>query len=118
MGGDTTSETAYESNSEGCMDIDFRLWMLQPHVVVIPSPSELSEDICVMIEAAGLYYRYRSFGADYTSQDIVAKDLGLVLLMEYMEPSRSRGLRQVSGSLNSCGVKTLVDELTFSLQYG
>jgi hypothetical protein len=100
------------------MDIDFRLWMLQPHVVVIPSPSELSEDICVMIEAAGLYYRYRSFGADYTSQDIVAKDLGLVLLMEYMEPSRSRGLRQVSGSLNSCGVKTLVDELTFSLQYG
>ncbi|KAL7543443.1 hypothetical protein ACHAXR_012723, partial [Thalassiosira sp. AJA248-18] len=36
---------------------------------------------------------------------------------EYLEASLSRGLRQVSGSLSSCGVKTLVDGLSFSLRY-
>lgn len=101
------------NNDNECMDIDFRLWMLQPHVVV---PS--LEDICVMVEATGFYYCYRSFGANYSSQEITAKDLGIVLLAEYMEPSRSRGLRQVSGCLNSCGVKTLVEGLSFSLHYG
>ena len=101
---------------EECMSIDFRLWMIKPHVV-IPSSSDLSQDPCVMLETDGLYYRYKSFGVNYSSQDIVAKDLGIIVLREYMEASRSRGLRQVSGSLANCGVKTLIDGLSFSLRY-
>ena len=97
-----------------CLDIDFRLWMIKPHVII---PSE--HDLCLMVETAGFYYRYKSFGINYSSQDILAKDLGIVVLKEYMEPSISRGLRQVSGSLlsNDCGAKTLVDGLSFSVRY-
>jgi len=97
-----------------CLDIDFRMWMIKPHVIV---PSE--DDLCLMVETAGFYYCYKSFGINYSSQDILAKDLGIVVLKEYMEPSISRGLRQVSGSLlsNDCGAKTLVDGLSFSVRY-
>lgn len=113
--GDTGLESLNECD-DSCLSIDFRLWMIKPHVIIPPS-SESSEDLCVMIEAAGLYYRYKSFGFNFSSQDVVAKDLGIGVLREYMEPSISRGLRQVSGSLSSCGVKTLVDGLSFSLRY-
>lgn len=113
--GDSLLETANGSDDD-CLSIDFRLWMIEPHVI-IPSSSETLEDICVMVEASGFYYRYNSFGLNYSSQDIMAKGLGLVVLREYMEPSESRGLRQVSGSLASCGIKTLVDGLSFSLRY-
>ena len=100
-------------DNDECMSIDFRLWMIQPHVII---PSD--DEICVMLEAAGLYYRYKSFGVNYSSQEIVARDLGIVVLREYMEPSLSRGIRQVSGSLLSgCGAKTLIDGLSFSIRY-
>lgn len=113
--GDAALEAANKGEDE-CLSIDFRMWMIDPHVM-IPSSSQVPDDICVMLEAAGLYYRYKSFGSDYSSQEVVAKDLGIVVLREYMEPSISRGLRQVSGALSSCGVKTLVDGLSFSLRY-
>ena len=114
--GDTVLETVDECDN-GCLNIDFHLWMIKPHFIIIPSPSDILEDPCVMLEAAGLYYRYKSFGVNYSSQNVVVKDLGIAVLVEYMEPSISRGLHQVSGSLNSCGVKTLVDGLSFSLRY-
>jgi hypothetical protein len=105
--GDESSEL----NDNG-LNIDFRLWMIKPHVI-IPSSSE----VYVMFEAAGLYYRYKSFGQNYSSQEVVAKDLGIVVLGEYTSPSMCRGLRQVSGSLSSCGVQTLIEDMSFSLKY-
>lgn len=98
-----------------CLSIDFRLWLTDPHVI-IPSTSE-ADATCLMLEGAGLHYRYRSFGLDFSSQDIVAKDLGIVVLSKYIEPELSRGVRQVSGSLLSSGAKTLVDRLSFSVKY-
>ena len=96
-----------------CLNIDFRLWAINPHVTI---PSE--DDLHVMLEAGGLYYRYKSLGLNYSSQEIVARDLAIVVLKEYMDPSISRGIRQVSGSLLSgCGAKTLVDGLSFSIRY-
>lgn len=106
--GDATLESS--ELDDNCLD--FRLWMMRPHVI-IPSSSELY----MMFEAAGLYYRYKSIGQNYSSQEIVARDLGIVALGEYMCPSISRGLRQVSGSLISCGIQTLIEEMSFSLKY-
>ena len=97
---------------DNCLNIDFRLWMIRPQVM-IPSSSELF----MMFEAEGFYYRYKSIGQNYSSQEIVTRDLGLVVLGEYMCPSISRGLRQVSGSLSSCGVQTLIEGMSFSLRY-
>ncbi len=81
--------------------------------MIVPSSSELY----MMVEAAGFYYRYKSFGQHNSSQEVIAKDLGIVILGEYLGPSKSRGLRQVSGSLRSCGVQTLIEEMSFSLRY-
>ncbi len=107
-------DASFESSEldDNSLNIDFRLWMIKPHVI-IPSSSELY----VMFEAVGLYYRYKSFGQNYSSQEIVAKDLGIVVLGEYTSPSICRGLRQVSGSLSSCGVQTLIEDMSFSLRY-
>jgi hypothetical protein len=98
-----------------CLSIDFRLWLTDPNVI-IPSTSE-ADAMCLMLEGTGLYYRYRSFGLHFSSQDIVAKDLGIVVLSRYTEPELSRGVRQVSGSLSSSGAKTLVDGLSLSVKY-
>eukprot|EP00986_Skeletonema_menzelii_P013164 scaffold7491_cov142-Skeletonema_menzelii.AAC.15 len=98
-----------------CLDIDFRLWLTDPHVI-IPTSSNVDE-ICLMLESAGLHYRYKSFGLHFSSQDILAKDLGIVVLSTYIEADLSRGTRQVSGSLSSSGAKTLVDRLSFSVKY-
>ena len=98
-----------------CLSIDFRLWLADPHVV-IPSSSN-ADATCLMLEGAGLQYRYKSFGLHFSSQDIVAKDLGIVVLSKYVQPDLSRGIRQVSGSLLSCGSKTLVDGLSASVKY-
>eukprot|EP00985_Skeletonema_marinoi_P012126 scaffold5803_cov164-Skeletonema_marinoi.AAC.2 len=98
-----------------CLNIDFRLWLTDPHVI-IPTSSEVNAT-CLMLEGAGLYYRYKSFGLHFSSQDIVAKDLGIVVLSTYIEPDLSRGVRQVSGSLLSSGAKTLVDRLSISVKY-
>jgi hypothetical protein len=99
------------------LDIDFRLWLTRPHVI-IPSTSGSHSGVCIMIEAdAGVHYRYKSYGASYSSQDIVAKDIGIVALREFMDSSVSRGRRQVSGCLQSSGAQTLIDGLSFSVQY-
>ena len=98
-----------------CLDIDFRLWLTDPHVI-IPTSSKV-DATCLMLESAGLHYRYKSFGLHFSSQDILAKDLGMVVLSTYIEADLSRGIRQVSGSLSSSGAKTLVDGLSFSLKY-
>ena len=98
-----------------CLSIDFRLWLTDPHVI-IPSSSE-ADATCLMLEGTGLLYRYKSFGLHFSSQDIVAKDLGIVVLSKYIEPDLSRGIRQVSGSLLSSGAKTLVDRLSISVKY-
>ena len=105
-----------DQSDTACLSIDFRLWLISPHVVI---PSNVAiDDTCIMIEAmSGVYYRFKSFGINYSSQDVVAKDLGIIALREYMEPAVSRGLRQVSGSLANCGVKTLIDGLSFSVKY-
>ena len=97
---------------DNCLNVDFRLWTIRPQCM-IPSSSELY----VMFEAEGFYYRYKSIGQNHSSQEIVARDLGIVVLGEYMRPSISRGLRQVSGSLSSCGIQTLIEGMSFSLRY-
>lgn len=98
-----------------CLDIDFRLWLIDPHVI-IPTSSEV-DATCLMLESAGLHYRYKSLGLHFSSQDIIAKDLGIVVLSTHLEADLSRGVRQVSGSLLSSGAKTLVDKLSFSVKY-
>lgn len=113
--GRNASATEEQSDSD-CMSIDFRMFLIKPHILV-PSTSGEHSGLCVMLETMGLHYRYKSFGLDYSSQDIVARDLEIVVLSEYMEPSISRGLRQVSGSLSSCGVKTLIEGMSFSIKY-
>ncbi len=92
--------------------VDFRLWLINPNLI-IPSSSEA----CLMLEAGGFFYRYISVDDNYSSQDIVANDLGIILMSEFIGPSKCRGLRHISGSLSSCGIKTLVDEMSFSMRY-
>jgi hypothetical protein len=99
------------------LDIDFRLWLTRPHLV-IPSSSRSHSGVCIMLEAeSGIYYRFKSFGLSYSSQDIFAKDLGIVALREHVDSSLSRGRRQVSGCLQNTGAQTLIDGLSFSIQY-
>ena len=101
----------------GSLDIDFRLWLTNPHLI-IPSSAEKHGGLCIMLEAtSGIHYRYKSYGVSYSSQDVVAKDLAIVALREYMESSVSRRRRQVSGCLKSTGAQTLIDGLSFSVQY-
>jgi len=96
------------------LSIDFRLWLINPHLII---PSSSSTEPCIMFEAGGIFYRYISVGTSYSSQEMVANDLGIIAMSEYMSPLTSRGLRHISGSLGSCGVKTLVDEMSFSMRY-
>jgi hypothetical protein len=100
------------------LDIDFRLWLTRPHLI-IPSRSEIHCGACIMIdgESGGFHYRYKSYGASHSSQDIVVKDMGIVALRECVSSTLSRGWRQVSGSLQSSGAQTLIDGLSFSMQY-
>eukprot|EP00804_Cyclotella_cryptica_P020229 CCRYP_010930-RC/>CCRYP_010930-RC protein AED:0.04 eAED:0.04 QI:95/1/1/1/0.91/0.91/24/65/5640 len=99
-----------------CLDVDFRLFLTRPHQI-IPSPSGVHGGVCIMLEASGLHYRYKSFGPNYSSQTIVTNDLAIVAMGEYRDPSTSRGLRQVSGCLRTSGAQTLIDGLSFSIQY-
>ena len=102
---------------QDCLNIDFRLWLIAPNLIV-PSSSVTRDAVCVMVEATtGIHYRYKSQGPAYSSQEIVAKDLGVVVLREYAGSPVSRGRRQVSGCLQSSGAQTLIDDLSFSIQY-
>ena len=109
MYGNAVSEAS--GVDDNCLNVDFRMWLIKPHVI-IPSSSEQ----CVMFEAGGLFYHFKSLGKKYSSQEVVASDLAIVVLGEYISPSRCRGLRQVSGTLSSCAVKTLIEDMTFSLR--
>ena len=102
---------------QGGLNIDFRLWLTAPNLIV-PSPSSARDEFCVMVEATtGIHYRYKSEGTSYFSQEIVAKGIGIVALREYADSSVSRGRRQVSGCLQSCGAQTIIDGLSFLMQY-
>ena len=98
------------------LNMDFRLWLANPNLV-IPSRTGEREEMCIMLETDGLYYRYRSFGSNYSSQEILGNGLAVVVLSNYVHQS-SRGLRQVSGSVATYGYpRTLVDDLSFSAIY-
>lgn len=96
--------------------MDFRLWLTNPNLV-IPSRTGERDKMCIMLETDGLYYRYRSFGSDYSSQEVLANGLAIVVLNNFVHQC-SRGLRQVSGSVATYGYpRTLVDDLSFSVIY-
>lgn len=109
-------DTTHVDDCDDRLKMDFRLWLANPNLV-IPSRAGERDEMCIMLETDGLYYRYRSFDSSYSSQEILANGLAIVVLSNFVHQS-SRGLRQVSGSVATYGYpRTLVDDLSFSAIY-
>lgn len=104
-----------DAKDDECMNMDFRLWLLRPSVV-IPSNAKSMEDPCLCLESTtGLFYRYKSVGQDFSAQEICSSGMTMVMTKEYKQPLEARGLRGVSGA--DVGVKTLIENLSFGVLY-
>jgi len=111
----TGTEAEAEAEASSCMNIDFRMWLLRPSLV-IPSNGKSMHDPCLCLESeTGLYYRYKSIGEDFSTQEICSPGMNMVMTKDYMQPLEARGIRGVSGA--DVGVKTLVENLSFGVEY-
>ena len=109
------SEAGYTAKVDSCMNIDFRMWLLRPSLV-IPSNGKSMRDPCLCLESdTGLYYRYKSIGEGFSAQEICSPGMNMVMTKDYMQPLETRGIRGVSGA--DVGVKTLAENLSFGVEY-
>ena len=108
-------DSATEAETDSCMNMDFRMWLLRPSLV-IPSNGKSMRDPCLCVESdTCLYYRYKSIGEDFSTQEICSPGMNMVMTKDYMQPLDARGIRGVSGA--DVGVKTLVENLSFGVEY-
>jgi len=96
------------------MNLDVRLWFISPHIG-IPQCALDETKARLIIESKGLFYRYKSIGLDWSSQEVSANELSLVIIDNCISNIPKRGLRGVSGS--DSGVKTVIDGLCMALLY-
>ena len=107
--------SATEAETDSCMNMDFRMWLLRPSLV-IPSNGKSMRDPCLCVESdTGLYYRYKSIGEDFSTQEICSPGMSMVMTKDFMQPLETRGIRGVSGA--DIGVKTLAENLSFGVEY-
>ena len=108
-------DSAADAEADSCMNLDFRMWLLRPSLV-IPSNGKSMRDPCLCLESdTGLYYRYKSIGEDFSTQEICSPGMSMVMTKDYMQPLEARGIRGVSGA--DVGVKTLVENFSFGVEY-
>lgn len=111
----TATSEDREKLDDDCMNMDFRLWLVRPSLV-IPSSATNMKDPCLCIESRkGLFYRYKSVGFDFCSQEVCTSGMTMVMTKDYKQPREARGLRGVSGA--DVGVKTLIENLSFGILY-
>lgn len=102
---------------ENCLNMDFRLWLLRPHLV-IPSSENFNKAKPFLIlysENGGTFYRYRSAGYNFRSQEVCSRNLDIIAVKDYYPPALKRGFRSSLGSDEV--TKVLADSLNFSLKY-
>ena len=96
----------------GCINIDFRLCLLNPHVA-IPANVIKGETQYVILDChEGFYYRYKSISYTYSSQEICSKDLRILINNIFMREND----RQVSSDQNG-GQNVIITGLSFGVQY-
>ena len=68
-------------DDENCLNIDFRLWLIKPRIVILSDPTDaLSPAFLIKSVDGGLFYRYKTVGYDFVSQEIGSKNLDLIKL--------------------------------------
>jgi len=99
-------------SDEDCQNLDIRLWMNRPHLVLPQDPLNI-DGVCILLESdAGVFYRYKTLGYDLWNQEVCAKDLAIVAMKSYMSPAESRGIRGMSGTGKN--IATLIEGLSVS----
>lgn len=64
-----------------CLNIDFRVWLLKPCLKILSNPFDLTAPAFVLKSAEnGLFYRLKTIGYDFSSQEIYAKNLDMMRL--------------------------------------
>lgn len=112
-GANSTDVSRANEDDQG-MNIDFRLWLVRPMLIIPSNPSNV-HDPCLSLENRGLYYRYKSIGSSFSSQEIVATGMAITMTKEYKTPLEARGIRGVTGA--DIGVRTLIENLSFGVLY-
>ncbi len=96
----------------GCINIDFRLCLLNPHVA-IPANVIKGETQYVILDChKGFYYRYKSISYTYSSQEICSKDLRILINNIFMREKE----RHLSSDQNG-GQNVIITGLSFGIQY-
>ena len=71
-------------SDEDCLNIDFRLWLIRPRIVILSDPADtLSPAFLIKSVDSGLFYRYKTIGYDHVSQEIGSKNLDMMKLESY-----------------------------------
>jgi len=100
---------------EDVLNLDIRLWFNRPHIILPSKPTNL-QCPCILLESdSGMFYRYKSIGKDFSSQEVCSKDMSIAMLQKLHESECARSMRGISSSKN--GIETIVDGLNFSFKY-
>ena len=104
------------SLEEECLNIDMRIWLNRPHFVILDK-EQLVDKPCVVLESssAGIFYRYKTVGFHLWEQEVVCRDIAIVLLKRFLSPHVSRGIRGMSGTDQNAS--TLLENLSLFFGY-
>ena len=66
-------------DSDECLNLDFRLWLLRPRVIIPSNPIDKSAPAFIIKSLDhGLFYRYKTIGYDFVSQEICSRNLDIM----------------------------------------
>lgn len=70
-----------QNEQEDSLSIDFRLWLLRPRVAILCDPVDaLSPVFVIKSNENGLFYRYKTIGNDFVSQEMCSCNLDMLKL--------------------------------------
>ena len=70
-----------EETENRCMNIDFRLWLHRPNIKIPSDPRDSSQPYLELLsDRKGAYYRYRTIGYGFVSQEICARHVNVCVV--------------------------------------
>ena len=97
--------------AEEPLNIDFRLWLIRPRVVVLNEPTETNTSAFVIKSVDNcLSYRYKTIGHDHVSQEVCCRSFDMLKLQNYkttMEQQLDIRSLCVSGKLTNMLLRSL-----------
>lgn len=114
-----SSEIQSNANVDSdCLNLDIRVWLTRPQIKLPYQIQNMQQPVVVLEceEGGGLFYRYRSVGLTYSSQEITVKSLACAVVTERISVGGSRHYERKSIYRDKIH-NNVVENLNFCLLY-